>query len=78
MKNFRVCNHNLDNWVERKFTNAGEVVDFLESHKQFNGRFEIEWKTPVTGEYATIVNCEDGYISFNQIFKIPGVFKQLI
>ena len=79
MKNFRVCNNDLNNWVEKKFIYANSVVDFLKRNNYFDYDFEIELESPLyPGEYATIVKCEDGFISFNKIFKIPNAFKDLI
>lgn len=78
MKNFRVCNNDLNHWVETKIVNSSDVIDFLKRNSYFSWTFDIAWKTPVTGEYATIVNCEDGFVSFNRNFKIPSAFKKLI
>lgn len=33
MKEFRVCNNDLGNWVEKKFYNAVDVVRFVKSRK---------------------------------------------
>lgn len=79
MKNFRVCNNDLNNWVEKKFIYANSVVDFLKRNNYFDCDFEIEWESPLyPGQYVTIVKCEDGIISFDAYLKMPNVFKDLI
>lgn len=78
MKGFRVCNNDLENWVEVEIEHACDVVDFLkENPLRFSEKFEIEWKTPLNGEYRTIVVYENYCISFNTNFHIPSVFKNL-
>lgn len=75
MKNFRLCNNNLANWYEVKFHNAIDVARAIKS----NGftTFEIEWLTPVTKEYKTLIKFENGVKVFeNENFKLPKVFKK--
>ena len=77
MKGFRVCNHDLDHWCERTFHNAIDVVRFVKSRKFET--FEIEWKTPVTQEYTTLIFVENGKTAYtSDVVKIPETFKQLI
>lgn len=77
MKVFRVCNNDLNNWCERTFYNAADVVRFVKSRKFET--FEIEWKTPVTQEYTTLIIVENGKTAYiSDVFKIPATFKQLI
>ena len=76
MKGFRVCNHDLDNWIERTFHNAIDVVRFIKGRNL--STYEIEWKTPITGEYATLIFVEDGVKTYEtDIFKIPATFNKL-
>ena len=79
MKHFRLCNNDLTtNWYEHSFTNASDIIYQIEK----NGfeTFEIDWKTPVTGEYATLIQVdEDNKIMFiNDNFKLPKVFEKLV
>ena len=75
MKNFRLCNNDLENWYESNLYDAIGVVRTIES-KGFT-TFEIEWKTPVTKEYATLIKVENGIKVFeNENFKLPKVFKK--
>ena len=71
MKHFRLCNNDLTtNWYEHSFINASDIIYQIEK----NGfeTFEIDWKTPVTGEYATLIQVEDNKIMFiNDNFKLP-------
>jgi hypothetical protein len=76
MKNFIVYYEGYYYGAEIK--NASEVVEFVKKNNYFDSYFEIDWKTPLTGEYATIVKYKDGFISFNRNFKIPYAFKKLI
>ena len=76
MKNFIV--YYEGNYAGAKISHANEVVEFVKENHYFDGNYEIDWKTPVTGEYATIVDCKDGFISFNRNFIIPCAFKKLI
>lgn len=81
MKNFKVYNNDLDHWVERKFTHASYVVEFLKSRDYFDYNFEIEWKSPVTDEYGVLMTCENGkftYINRYLYWEMPSVFKKLI
>ena len=76
MKGFRVCNHNLDNWIERRFHNAIDVARFIKNKNL--STYEIEWKTPVTGEYTTLIFVENGIKTFeSNVFKIPATLKKL-
>lgn len=76
MKDFRICNHDLDNWVEVTFHNAVDVVRFIEKRKF--PTYEIEWETPVTGEYATLLFVENNVVTYeSDVFKIPFAFKKL-
>lgn len=76
MKDFRICNHDLDNWIECTFHNAVDVVRFIEQRNLKT--YEIEWKTPVTEEYATLLFVEDGKVSYkSDVFKLPSAFKKL-
>ena len=75
MKNFRLCNHDLENWYEVKFHNAIDVVRVIKS-KGF-ATFEIEWLTPVTKEYKTLIKVENGVKVFeNENFKLSKVFEK--
>lgn len=80
MKNFRVCNHDLEDWKELSFTNIIDVVNFIQL-RQKEGKwftYEIEWKTPVTGEYASLFKVENGVKVFeNEHFKIPVSFRKI-
>jgi hypothetical protein len=67
MKEFRVCNLDLNNWKEFKMHHAYQVVDAIKNWDEF----EIEWKTPVTGEYHTLVKKENGVLEIDEVFKIP-------
>ena len=76
MKGFRLCNHDLDNWIESKFHNAIDVVRFIEKHKL--STYEIEWKTSITGEYRTLLMIKNNVrIYETELFKLPTVFKKL-
>ena len=76
MKGFRLCNHDWDNWIESTFHNAIDVIRFIERHKL--STYEIEWKTPITGAYHTLLMIENNTrIYETESFKLPTVFKKL-
>ena len=76
MKGFRLCNHNLDNWIESKFHNAIDVVGFIE--RENLSTYSIEWKTPVTGAWHTLLIIENGVKIYETAsFRLPTVFKKL-
>lgn len=73
---FRLCNHNLDDWKEITFTRATGVVRYIEANNMLT--YEIEWKTPLTGEYVTLIEVKDGVRTYtNPNFKIPKTFDKL-
>lgn len=80
MKNFLLSNsntgnENIENWKEKHIEAAKDVVERIEQLGWTT--FEIEWKTPVTGEYAKIIEVVDGKTVFvNDVFKIPTAFKK--
>lgn len=77
MKDFRVCNNDFKNWIESKCESAKEVVMLIERENM--NTFEIEWETPVTGEYKRVlevVNGETVYVS--DVFNIPVEFEKYI
>jgi hypothetical protein len=78
MKNFRVCNNDLKNWKEYNLRDAVDVVRFLENNKKDYKNYEVAWKTPVTGEYHTLITKEDNKMIIDTVFEIPAVFKKLI
>jgi hypothetical protein len=78
MKNFRICNNDLENWKEKNVKDAIDVVRFLENNKKDYKNFEIAWKTPVTCAYHTIITKEDNKIIIDTVFEIPKIFKKLI
>jgi hypothetical protein len=78
MKNFRVCNNNLENWKEYNLRDAIDVVRFLENNKKNYKNYEVAWKTPVTGAYHTLIIKENNKIIIDNVFKIPTAFKKLI
>jgi hypothetical protein len=78
MKNFRICNNDLNNWKEYSTRDAIDVVRFLESNKKDYKNYEIAWKTPVTGAYHTLIEKEGNKTTIDTVFEIPAVFKKLI
>ena len=77
MKDFRVCNHDFKNWIESKCESAKEVVMLIERENM--NTFEIEWRTPVTGEYKRVLEVVNGgavYVS--DVFNIPVEFRKYI
>jgi hypothetical protein len=70
MKNFKICNNDLNNWIEADVVSAKEVVAFI--NRKNLTTFTIEWKTPITKEYAELLRFEDGVKVFeNKQFNIP-------
>lgn len=76
MKGFRVCNHDLDNWIESTFHDAIAVVRFIKGRNLTT--YEIEHKSPVTGEYQTLIFVEDGVTTYKtNVLKLPVAFNKL-
>lgn len=77
MKHFKLCNNDLTNWYEHTFEHASDII--YQIKKNGFETFEIEWKTPITGEHATLIKVENNKIMFiNDNFKLPKVFEKLV
>ena len=76
MKNFKINNMDWKNWIENNFYNAIDVIRFIERENLQD--YEISWKTPVTGEYKTLIRVENGIKTYEtDLFKLPSVFKKI-
>lgn len=77
MKNFRLSfiDENGDySEVIRKY--ACDVVTVIKGRSIKT--FEIEWKTPITKEYATLITVGAEKTIINNRFEIPKVFKEIL
>lgn len=77
MSVYKVINNNLEDWHEAKRNTAGEVMDLITNNPNYSD-FEIFTKSPLTGEYISIIKKSGYNLMFNTYFKIPGTFKKLI
>lgn len=76
MKDFRVCNHDLDNWIERTFHDAIAVVRFIKWSNLTT--YEIEHKSPISGEYIPLIFVKDGVTTYKtNVLKLPVAFNKL-
>lgn len=81
MRGFLVTNNDDNDWRERSFHSAQEVVAFLRKGRNeggFGGRFTVYWKTPVTGDYVMLVDSNFDEVTFNTTFKVPRRFYDLV
>lgn len=77
MKNFRLnfIDENGDfREVTRKY--ASDVITIIKNRNLKT--FEIEWKTPITKEYATLITVGIKETIINNRFEIPKVFKEIL
>lgn len=76
MKHFKVYNSDWKDFHELNAENACDIIHFIQQ-RGFRD-FTIEWKTPVTGQFAGLVEYADGKITYqNSNFKIPEAFLNI-
>lgn len=77
MKNFRL------NFIDEN----GEYAEIIRKHASdvvlvIKGRgietFEIEWLTPITKEYTSIITVGASKIIINNRYELPKVFKEIL
>lgn len=62
-----LCNHDLDNWVEKRFYTAQSVVDYIKGHKAQFEKYTIEMELPtfMNHEPIEIIHADSNGVTFH-------------